>query len=66
MHNIGHHRVAKKKKREISSHAPKVRAARRHVSVHRIGAWFQAPFSGFAAGIASEDAAHMAQWPRED
>ena len=50
----------------FSSHAPKVRAARRRVSVHRIGAWFQAPFSGFAAGIASEDAAHMAQWPRED
>ena len=42
------------RKREFSPHAPKVRAARRLVSMHRIGAWFQAPFSSFAAGIASK------------
>ena len=38
----------------FASRAEKVRAARRLVSMHLIGAWFQAPFSSFAAGIASK------------
>ena len=53
-------------KREFSSHAPKVRAARRLVSVHQNWGLVSGPLQQLCRRHRIKDAAHMAQRPRED